>query len=163
MSSIEISSSSNTINSSKLKQLLKFESNKYSVIKKESSTPLTGWWEVFGYPEKLDEHGVFQRISGYVSCFNCYCTFIYGNNSGTTRLRQHAAKCSKTTCSSSITVECNDSSSSRQATLAQHGFKKCVKINEKDIDNIKRLSAQWICQDIRPFCTLRDAGFRALA
>ncbi|CAF3828855.1 unnamed protein product [Rotaria sp. Silwood1] len=160
MSSIEISSSSNTINSSKLKQLLKFESNKYSVIKKESSTPLTGWWEVFGYPAKLDEHGVFQRISGYVSCFNCYCTFIYGNNSGTTRLRQHAAKCSKTTCSSSITVECNDSSSSRQATLAQHGFKKCVKINEKDIDNIKRLSAQWICQDIRPFCTLRDAGFR---
>ncbi|CAF3725917.1 unnamed protein product [Rotaria sp. Silwood1] len=160
MSSIEISSSSNTINSSKLKQLLKFESNKYSVIKKESSTPLTGWWEVFGYPAKLDEHGVFQRISGYVSCFNCYCTFIYGNNSGTTRLRQHAAKCSKTTCSSSITVECNDSSSSRQATLAQHGFKKCVKINEKDIDNIKRLSAQWICQDIRPFCTLRDAGHK---
>ncbi|CAF2710518.1 unnamed protein product [Rotaria sp. Silwood2] len=163
MSSREISSSSNTINSSKIKQLLKYESNKYSVIKKESSTPLIGWWEVFGYPAKLDEHGVFQRISGYVSCFNCYSTFIYGNSSGTTRLRQHAAKCSKTTCSSSISVECNDSSSSRQATLAQHGFKKCVKINEKDIDNIKKLSAQWICQDIRPFCTLQDVGFRALA
>ncbi|CAF5175223.1 unnamed protein product, partial [Rotaria sp. Silwood1] len=61
MSSNKISSSSNTLNSSKIKQLLKYETNKYSAIKKESSTPLIGWSEVFVYPGKLAEHGVFQR------------------------------------------------------------------------------------------------------
>ncbi|CAF4684738.1 unnamed protein product [Rotaria sp. Silwood2] len=103
----------------------------------------------------------FNRITGCVSCFKCYSTFIYSSNSGTTRLKQHVIKCSNVT-SSSITIECSDSSSI-QSTLSQHGFKKCSSFNQKDIDNIKKLSAMWICQDLRPFCTLQDAGFRALA
>ncbi|CAF4769643.1 unnamed protein product, partial [Rotaria sp. Silwood2] len=57
MSSSKISSSSNTLNSSKIKQLPKYETHKYSVIKKESSRPLIGLSEVIRNPVKLAEHG----------------------------------------------------------------------------------------------------------
>ncbi|CAF2076585.1 unnamed protein product, partial [Rotaria magnacalcarata] len=120
------------------------------------------WWTTFGYPAAIDEKNIFQRITGYVSCFKCYGTFVYGSNSGTTRLKQHVIKCSKVACSSSITIESSDLAS-RQSTLAHHGFKKTIKLNENDVDKIKNLSAQWVCQDMRPFSTLEDVGFRALA
>ena len=119
-----------------------------------------------GYPAKSDEKGILERISGYVNCFTCCSTFIYGNSSGTTHLKQHSVKCSQTT-NSSITIEDNDSppssSSSSQSILARHGFKKLVKLNQRDMDNIKKLSAKWVCHNLRPFCTLEDVGFRVLA
>ena len=31
------------------------------------------------------------------------------------------------------------------------------------MDNIKKLSAKWVCHDLRPFCMLEDVGFRILA
>ncbi|CAF2257460.1 unnamed protein product, partial [Rotaria magnacalcarata] len=155
-------SSSTPLKSEKIRLLLKHEPKKYKVIENDSSSPLLDWWTTFGYPAALDENNVFQRITGYVSCFKCFGTFVYGNNSGTTRLKQHAVKCSKAACSSSITIESSDLLL-RQSTLARHGFKKTIKLNENDLDNIKKLSALWVCQDTRPFSTLEDVGLRALA
>ncbi|CAF1544993.1 unnamed protein product, partial [Adineta ricciae] len=54
-------------------------------------------------------------------------------------------------------------SSSGTARLNQHGFKKNSKLSDKETDNIKHLSAQWICHDLRPFSTIDDIGFRNLA
>ncbi|CAF4397955.1 unnamed protein product, partial [Rotaria magnacalcarata] len=125
-----------------------------------TSTPAAGWWETFGYPAVKDENDKFCRIKGYISCVKCFHTFIYSSNSGTTRFKQHAWKCSNGT--SSITIESSNSSST-QSTLAQHGFKTSSTLREKDSKNIKKLCVQWICHDLRPFCTLEDVGFCALA
>jgi hypothetical protein len=151
------------LTSEKVKFLLESENKKYTIIIKESSTPLAEWWSAFGYPAKLSEDGKCHRITGFVSCFKCFNTFIYSNSSGTTRLKQHANKCFKTTSSSSITIDQTNGSTLTQRTLTQHGFKKNSKLCEKEIDKIKQLSAQWVCHDLRPFCTLEDLGFRALA
>lgn len=155
------------LTSEKVKFLLQSEEKKYTIIKNESSS--ADWWKVFGYPAKLDENGEFQRITGFVSCFKCCHTFLYSNTSGTTRLKQHANKCfdltscSSSSSSSSATTDQTNSSILTQATLAQHGFKKSAKLSQKEIENVKELSAQWVCHDLRPFCTLEDVGFRALA
>jgi len=150
------------LTSEKVKFLLESENKSYTIIKKESSTSLAEWWSSFGYPAKIGEDGKYYRIAGFVSCFKCFHTFIYGNSSGTTRLKQHANKWFKTT-SSSITFDESNDSTLTQGTLTQHGFKKNSKLCEKEIDKIKQLSAQWVCHDLRPFCTLEDLGFRALA
>ena len=127
---------------------------------------------MFGFPAVLDENERYQRIVGYVSCFKCFQTFIYSSKSGTTRLKEHENRCVKNSSSSSspsstsIFSEPNDQSdtlSSVQSTLADHGFKKCSKISEKDIDHMKTLSAQWICKDLRPFSVIDDSGFRSIA
>ena len=49
-----------------------------------------------------------------------------------------------------------------QTNLLRHGFKK-LKMNQRDTDNVKKLSTKWICQDLRPFSTLKGIGFRTLA
>ncbi|CAF4875369.1 unnamed protein product [Rotaria socialis] len=149
-------------NSERIKLLLKSEPNKYKVVKNESSS-LKQWWQAFGYPTLTNKMGESTRIKGYVSCFKCFSTFIYHNRSGTIRLKQHAIKCSDITSSlSSITI-INDDSSFAQSTLAQHGFKKSFILPEKDIENIKTLSVQWVCHDLRPFSILEDKGLHALA
>ncbi|CAM4812822.1 unnamed protein product [Rotaria magnacalcarata] len=162
MTSNEHLFSSPPLTSAKIKILLSNEKQKYQVIEKESSTstPAAGWWETFGYPAVKDENDKFCRIKGYISCVKCFHTFIYSSNSGTTRFKQHARKCSNGT--SSITIESSNSSST-QSTLAQHGFKTSSTLREKDSKNIKKLCVQWICHDLRPFCTLEDVGFCALA
>lgn len=153
--------------SERVQLLLQSENKIYTIIKNQSSS--VDWWKAFGYSAKLDENGEFQRIAGFVSCFKCFKTFIYSNTSGTTRLKQHANKCfdmttsSSSSSSSSTTTAQTNGSALTQVTLAQHGFKKNARLSEKEIENIKQLSAQWVCRDLRPFCTLEDVGFRALA
>ncbi|CAF4181878.1 unnamed protein product [Rotaria sp. Silwood2] len=108
---------------------------------------------------------------GYVSCFKCFQTFIYSSKSGTTRLKEHEIKCFKNNSSpssSSISVSSevinqSDTLLSAQSTLAQHGFKMPVKLSEKDIEDMKKLSAQRMCENIRPFSVIEDSGFRTIA
>jgi hypothetical protein len=168
MDLVEISSSNEIpLNSEKIKHLLSSENKIYKVIKNESSSA-SAWWNIFGFPAKLDENNEFQRIFGYVSCFKCFQTFIYSSKSGTTRLKEHETKCGKFTLSpsslaSSIEIEQPDPSSSTQSILTQHGFRKTRKLNEKDTDHMKQLCAQWISKDLRPFSIIDDSGFRNLA
>jgi hypothetical protein len=165
MDIVDISSSDEIhLNSDKVKFLLQSEEKKYFVIKNQSSTALSSWWKTFGFPAQLNENNQYQQIPGYVSCFNCFQTFIYSRKSGTTRLNEHAAKCVKSTImSSSTSIDQSNDPSSSQSILDKHGFKKPFKFNEKDVDNIKQLCAQWVCQDLRPFSTIEDSGFRTLA
>ena len=158
--------------SEKIKRLLRSDNEKYAIIENKSSKATSSWWKLFGFPAVLDENERYQRIVGYVSCFKCFQTFIYSSKSGTTRLKEHENRCVKNSSSSSspsstsIFSEPNDRSdtlSSVQSTLADHGFKKCSKISEKDIDHMKTLSAQWICKDLRPFSVIDDSGFRSIA
>jgi hypothetical protein len=153
------------LTSETVKFLLQSNKEKYTIIKNESSVSSVDWWKAFGYPSKLNENGEYYRIKGFISCFKCFNTFIYNSSSGTTRIKQHAAKCFGTSSnsSSSNVTDSIDSSTFTQGTLSQHGFKNNSKLSDKEIDNIKQLSAQWICHDLRPFSTLDDIGFRNLA
>jgi len=169
MDAVEISSSNEIpFNSEKIKHLLRSENKTYKVIKNESSSAST-WWNIFGFPAKLDENNEYQRIFGYVSCFKCFQTFIYSSKSGTTRLKEHETKCGKiisvlsSPLSSSIEIDSPNPSSSTQSILTQHGFRKSRKLNEKDTDHMKLLCAQWISKDLRPFSIIEDSGFRNLA
>ena len=121
--------------------------------------------EQFEFPAKLDEDNIYQRIFGYVSCFKCYQTFAYSAKSGTTRIKEHLNKCTKImfSSSSSITIDQSSRLSSTQSTLSHHGFKKSSKLNEKDVHNMKKLCAQWVCRDIRSFSIVDDSGFRSVA
>ena len=99
------------LNSEKIKHLLKSETKTYKVIKNESSSGAS-WWNIFGFPAKLDENNEYQRISGYVSCFKCFQTFFYSAKSGTTRLKEHEAKCGTVTSSSDSSTAIDQPSAS---------------------------------------------------
>ena len=137
------SSREDSLTSEKVKHLLRTENIEYTIIKKDSSTASSSWWNGFGFPAKLDEDNIYQRIFGYVSCFKCYQTFVYSAKSGTTRIKEHYNKCTKITfsSSSSITIDQSSRSSSTHSTLSHHGFKKSSKLNEKDVQNMKKLCA----------------------
>ncbi|CAF1176026.1 unnamed protein product [Rotaria sordida] len=161
-----------TLDSEKIKHLLCSDSNKYIVIENKLSKPCPSWWKIFGFPAILDENKKYRRIFAYVSCFKCFQTFIYSSKSGTTRLKEHEIKCIKSNSSSSSSssisissevINQSDALLSAQSTLAQHGFKKSLKLSEKDIENMKKLSAQWMCENIRPFSVIEDSGFRAVS
>ena len=64
--------------------------------------------------------------------------------------------------SSSITIDQSSRSSSTQPTLSHHGFKKSSKLNEKDVDNMKKLCVQWVRKYIRSFSIVDDSGFRSV-
>ncbi|CAF1080327.1 unnamed protein product [Adineta ricciae] len=169
MNIADVSSSSEfSLNSEKVKQLLRSDDKLYKVIKNESSSGAT-WWNTFGFPAKLDENNEYQRIFGHVSCFKCYQTFNYSSKSGTTRLKAHEMKCksvaglSSLPLASSIEIDHSSSSSSAQSILTQHGFLKSKKLSEKDAEHMKLLCTQWISTDLRPFSIIEDSGFRSLA
>ena len=89
MDVVDISSSNDIpLSSEKIKHLLLSDQKTYKIIKNESSSGAT-WWNMFGFPAKLDESNEYQRIVGHVSCFKCFQTFNYSSKSGTTRLKEH--------------------------------------------------------------------------
>ena len=90
-------------------------------------------------------------------------TMVYKHSTGTIRFKEHADKCfplSKSPVSTSLDLE---SSSTTQASLDQMGFKKSVKLAEKDVLKMKNLSTEWICGDLRSFSIVYDSGLRNLA
>ena len=150
MDVIELDESNETcLSSEKINRLLKSNNNKYVVIENESAKPSLSWWKIFGFPARVDENNKSERIPGYVSCFRCFQTFIYSNKSGTTRLKEHENKCPRRLCSSSDSIsvyseeidQSNDPSTA-QSTLVQHGFKKSLKLSDKDIANMKTLCGE---------------------
>jgi hypothetical protein len=162
-SSITLQSPSNTIyNSEKIKNLLLNQKHKYQILKNESSTDAQ-WWRAFGFPSQVDDNNVLRKIPGFISCLKCMHTLAYKHSSGTKRFKEHADKCFPVSTSSISTSFDSESSSMTQASLDQMGFKKSVKINEKDVLKIKNLSAEWVCGDLRPFSVIDDPGLRNLA
>jgi hypothetical protein len=49
--------------------------------KRSSSTA----WSSFGFPARLTEDGIYQRLHGYSSCFKCKATYTFqSGGSGST-------------------------------------------------------------------------------
>ncbi|CAF4547775.1 unnamed protein product, partial [Rotaria sp. Silwood2] len=163
--SISSLSNSNSFDSEQIKRLLKYEKQKYQVIKNESASAAL-WWRAFGYPAQMNSDKELERIVGFISCFKCMNTQVYNKFSGTKRFKEHADKCfplSSTTSSSNSFTSSSSSTSTTQATLNKMGFIKHVDFTENDITKVKDLSVKWVCGDIRPFSILDDSGFRNLA
>ncbi|CAF1491119.1 unnamed protein product, partial [Rotaria sordida] len=163
-SNSNISSNSSSINTNsfdcrKIKYLLLNQQQKFKIIENESRSHAE-WWRSFGFPAQLNENKKFERIIGYISCFKCMHTQAYNSLSGTKRFTQHANKCFPSSTSSSISIS---SLSSTQTTLNQMGFKKSMQFSENDVKTVKKLCAEWICSDIRPFSIVDDPGFRNVA
>ena len=154
------------LNSEKITNLLLHEKSRHKIIKPVSSSSAS-LWRAFCYPATLNENNEFERITGYINCFNCMKTQVYNILSETKRFKEHADKCfpaSKVTVSSSIDSVSSSSlplTSPKQTTLKRNGFTK-IKFNEKHIAKIKNLSAEWIRVDLRPFSALDDVGFRKI-
>lgn len=151
--------------SDKIRKLLQMDKTKYTVIKNESAKPIASWWKTFGFPAMIDEKNEVKRILGYISCFRCYHTFIYNHSSGTTRFKEHTEKCSTlcSTISSTDPAGATQISSANQSLLSHYGFGASMKLSERDITHFKEISAQWICEEVRPFSLLEDRGFRTIA
>ncbi|CAF1358132.1 unnamed protein product [Adineta ricciae] len=166
-------------NSERIKNLLLNERQKYRVI--ENKTPSKAeWWRCFGFPAKLNNSNIFERIPGFISCFNCMHTQAYSSTSGTKRFKEHADKCSpKSNLAAMSSITTNSSSansdaslfnldlpslrlSSPSSTLNQTEYQHSKKINENDIKGIKRLCVEWVCGSIRPFSIIDDDGLRKL-
>lgn len=156
----EASLSPTKLNSKQIKFRLESEPNKYKILENDAASKSVQWWKIFGFPAELDENGKFKRIPGHISCFNCYSTFIYGHSSGTTRFKEHSIKCLQKATS---TASEDNELPARQSALPRYGFKRNIKVQDDDVEYLKKLCAQWLCQDLRPFCTIEDVGFRALA
>ena len=159
-----LSSSSREIDydSEQIKNCLLNQTNKYQIIKNESSASAL-WWRAFGSPARFDADNILRKIPGFISCLKCMHTQAYGSSSGTKRFQQHADKCFLLSSSTTPAESRAESSMVTQRTLEQVGFNKSVNIHQKDIIKIKDLSAEWICGDLRPFSILDDPGFRNLA
>ncbi|CAF3896809.1 unnamed protein product [Rotaria sp. Silwood1] len=159
ISSNSSSISTNSFDSKKIKRVLLNQPQKFKIIENESPSHAE-WWRSFGFPAQLNENNKLERINGYISCIKCMHTQVYNLLSGTKRFKQHADKCFPSSVSSSTSTS---SSSSTQTTLNQMGFKKSLQFSENDVKIVKKLCAQWICGDIRPFSIVDDPGFRNVA
>ncbi|CAF3890321.1 unnamed protein product [Rotaria sp. Silwood1] len=159
ISSNSSSISTNSFDSKKIKRVLLNQPQKFKIIENESPSHAE-WWRSFGFPAQLNENNKLERINGYISCIKCMHTQVYNLLSGTKRFKQHADKCFPSSVSSSTSIS---SSSSTQTTLNQMGFKKSLQFSENDVKIVKKLCAQWICGDIRPFSIVDDPGFRNVA
>jgi hypothetical protein len=156
------SASSSSYTSNQLQRLLKYEKQKYSILTNESVKSLASWWRSFGYPAILNEENEFQRIPGFVSCFKCCHTSVYGPTSGTKRFISHADRCSPPVPSCSSPGGADDSQST-QLILDNIVLKRKVKLADKEQNELKELYAKWVCRDIRPFSIVEDKGFEELA
>ncbi|CAF4793878.1 unnamed protein product [Rotaria sp. Silwood1] len=145
-----------SLDSEKIKHLLCSNSNKYIVIENKLSKPCPSWWKIFGFPAILDKNKQYRRIFGYEHEIKC----IKSNSSSSS---PSSSSSSSSISISSQVINQSDVLLSTQSTLAQHGFKKSIKLSEKDIENMKKLSAQWMCENIRPFSVIEDSGFRAIS
>jgi hypothetical protein len=154
--------SASSCTSNQLQRLLKYEKQKYSILKNESVKPLASWWRSFGYPAVLNEKNEFQRIPGFISCLKCCHTSNYGSNSGTKRFISHADRCSPLVQSYS-SASGTDDSHSTQLTLNKTIVKQKVKLSTKEQNELKDLYAKWVCGDIRPYSIVEDKGFEELA
>jgi hypothetical protein len=148
--------------SKQLQRLLIKEKQKFRILKNESTKIIASWWRSFGYPAVLNEQDQFERIPGFISCLKCCHTSGYSVNSGTKRFISHADRCFPLVSSCPSADDKNDSQST-QLTLNNIGFKRKLKLTEKEQKDIKELYAKWVCEDLRPYSIVEDKGFQQIA
>ena len=61
---------------------LSTDKEKFCILKHGSTKPLAIWWRAFGYPTTLNRTDEFERSPGFISCFKCNLTSVYGPNIG---------------------------------------------------------------------------------
>lgn len=153
-------SSGSLYSNTKLQQLLQADKEKYRVLPNESTKALPSWWRLFGFPAIKNEKNEFERIQGYISCKKCYRTSVYGSKSGTKRFIDHVNRCSPL--STPLTASSNGPQST-QTTLDKIVVTKKSSVTMKEQNEIKKLYAKWVCEDLRPYSIVEDNGFQELA
>jgi hypothetical protein len=147
--------------SERIRFLLKQQSSIYKVIENEK-TNSSLCWKCFGFPAKKSENNdQFERIEGFTSCRSCYQTFAYTSNTGTRNMIAHA--CVKNLSNTKITTFTTTSSPSSQFNLGSmmNNYRQ-VKLNQKEINDVKDLACSWICHDMRSFKIIEDNGLKDL-
>jgi hypothetical protein len=147
--------------SERIKFLLKQQPLIYNVIENEK-TNSSLCWKIFGVPAKKSEStDRFERIEGFTSCQSCYQTFAYTSTTGTRNMLAHS--CVKNLSNTKITTFTTTSSSSNQLKLDSMMNKyKQVKLNQKEINDVKELACSWICHDMRSFKIIEDNELKDL-
>jgi hypothetical protein len=126
----------------------KDDKNEYTVMVnnlKKSSTA----WSNFGFPARLGAGGIYQRIDGFTSCFQCKTTYTFqSDGTGSTKhLLRHI--CSK--------VQTSEGPLEKLFKLKK---KAVVMLNSTDSTTMKDELTKWICRSVRPFNIVADAGLK---
>ncbi|CAF1275599.1 unnamed protein product [Rotaria magnacalcarata] len=126
----------------------KDDKNEFTVMVnnlKKSSTA----WSNFGFPARLDVGGIYQRIDGFTSCFQCKTTYTFqSDGTGSTKhLLRHI--CSK--------VQTSEGPLEKLFKLKK---KAVVMLNSTDSTTMKDELTKWVCRSVRPFNIVADAGLK---
>ena len=121
-----------------------------------------GCWKRFGFPAAVNQNGnVIKNFYSFVSCRNFFITYSFKSNS-TTLMKKH--KCNNSSFSSSVINFQNHSQSFKQSKISSYTPKivQSIKLKEFEKNKIKKLQAEWVCTNIRPFSVVNDSGLRSL-
>ena len=135
---------------------MKRQPSTYKIIKNENARG-SQCWEVFGFSLKKLENTKTEeseRIEGYASCEVCFQTYTYSASTGTRNLITHS--CVKNLPSTKISIFVNSSSSRPTILFSTMKNYKPVRLDEREIDSVKKLLRSWICYDVRPFKIVDD-------
>ncbi|CAF4559642.1 unnamed protein product, partial [Rotaria magnacalcarata] len=146
---------SDRIKCSEIQSFLKLQPKKYIIIE-NAGKHMSHCWETFGFLALVHKDADPERIDGFVSCKKCLTTYSFVSNS-TRLLNQH--RCD-------VSIERRKRLESHDGSYTQRNlngyFSKAAQLKESEITNVKHLEAEWICQSIRPFSIVEDAGLRKL-
>ncbi|CAF3671087.1 unnamed protein product [Rotaria sordida] len=143
----------------KIHMLLK---KKSLIITDASKKHTAKCWKRFGFPAATNKDGdVIKIFHSFVSCQTCFTTYSFKSNS-TTLMNGH--KCNDSSFSSSVINSQNHSQSLKQSNIFSYTSKtvQSVKLKECEKNKIKKLQAEWVCTNIRPFSVVDDSGLRSL-
>jgi hypothetical protein len=155
------SSASSPRNSNKstcleIQTMLKTKPNEYIIIE-NTGKHTSDCWTLFGFPAIVNSNGDPERINGFVSCRKCFSTYSFMSNS-TRFLNQHDCEVSK---EKNKRLTANGTSSAQRCLTAFYPAQP-VSLKASQINKIKDLQAEWVCQSIRPFSIVEDDGLRRL-
>ncbi|CAF1375258.1 unnamed protein product [Rotaria sordida] len=123
------------------------KSKQYIVKKNPSQLIKSDAWSKFGFPEKQRTENVYDIISGFVSCSDCFRTLVYDGS--TKYMIKH--KCVVAAAAATEPVV-------HTGTMDNYLLKKPV-IQKQDKEKMKENFFIWTCSSIRPFSIIEDPGF----
>lgn len=141
--------------------MLKNEKSNLKIINR-SKKHTSNCWTRFGFPAAVDANGkIVKKFNDFVSCKSCFMTYSFKSNS-TSLMNKHNCEDSGSTFSS--TTQRNKPRSMKQSKIIPYSSKtpRSIKLEEYERNRIKKLLAEWVCTDIRPFSVINDDGLRSL-
>ena len=131
----------------KLEVLLKQQRHRYTVVE-NSKCHSSKCWELFGFPALRESDGQASKvIETFVTCRQCFTTYSFNSNS-TRLLNNHVCKQSHRARSSSAAARSSSSPTHYQRNLTSYTTSNVIKVSEEQINRVKDLQAQWVCNVI---------------